>query len=74
MTQPDENHQACPGRKGWAGVEDKLMFVELALRAQGVRVDPDALTRVRRIMDGSLTREQARSEIAAKYGRELPDD
>jgi hypothetical protein len=52
-------------------VEGEVTFIELALRARGIQVDPDTIARVRRILRGTLTREQARAEIAAKYGRHL---
>ncbi len=74
MSVQDELGDAMDGRRGWNGAENALAFVELALRTRGVRVEADALQRAHRVLNGTLTREQAREEIAAKYGLELPGD
>lgn len=58
---------------GQVGPDDTMAFVGLALRARGEHVGAGALSRVRRMLDGSLTREQARREIAVEYGVELPE-
>ncbi|WP_146244080.1 MULTISPECIES: hypothetical protein [unclassified Curtobacterium] len=50
-------------------VEGEVAFIELALRARGLQVDADAIERVRRVLQGALSRDQARREIVAKYGR-----
>lgn len=55
-------------------VEDELTFLEVALRGQGAGVAADAFTRARRVLDGTLTPDEARAQIAAKYDRDLPDD
>ncbi|MCE0459696.1 hypothetical protein [Curtobacterium flaccumfaciens] len=53
-------------------VENEVAFIELALRARELQVDADAIDRVRRMLQGTLTRNQARAEIVAKYRRHLP--
>ncbi|MCM3522209.1 MULTISPECIES: hypothetical protein [unclassified Curtobacterium] len=55
-------------------MDDQLTILEGALRAHGISVDADAFARARCVLDGSLTREQARAQIAAKYDLELPGD
>jgi hypothetical protein len=59
------------GSKRRIDVEGEVAFIELALRARGLQVDADAIDRVRRMLQGTLTRNQARAEIAVKYGRRL---
>ncbi|WIB63558.1 MULTISPECIES: hypothetical protein [unclassified Curtobacterium] len=41
-------------------VEGEVAFIELALRARGLQVDADAIERVRRVLQGALSRDQAR--------------
>jgi hypothetical protein len=57
------------GRERRIDVEGEVAFIELAFRARGLQVDADAIDRIRRVLQGTLTRDQARAEIAAKYGR-----
>lgn len=53
--------------------DDELTFLEVALRAQGAGVEAEAFTRARQVLDGTLTPEEARAQIAAKYDLECPD-
>lgn len=55
-------------------VEDELAFLELAMRAQGFTPDTEALARVRRMLAGELTRDEARSEVFRKYNSAPPGD
>lgn len=57
------------GIEGHIDVEGEMAFIELALRARGLQVDADAMARTRRMLLGTLTLEQAKAEIAAKYDR-----
>jgi hypothetical protein len=59
------------GREHRIDVEGEVVFIELAFRARGLQVDADAIERVRRVLQGTLSRDQARAEIAVKYGRRL---
>jgi hypothetical protein len=59
------------GRERRIDVEGEVAFIELAFRARGVEVDADAIDRVRRVLQGTLSRDLARAEIAVKYGRRL---
>ncbi|WIE75194.1 hypothetical protein [Curtobacterium sp. MCSS17_007] len=53
-------------------VSSDFAFIESVLQARGLHVDADALQRVERMLQGTLSRDQARAEIAAKYGHPLP--
>lgn len=74
MTSDGGNNQQLVPSERQHRVDDQLTILEGALRAHGISVDADAFARARCVLDGSLTREQARAQIAAKYDLELPGD
>lgn len=53
-------------------VEQTMAMIEKVQQLGGHFPDAEALGRARRILEGTLTYEQARAEIAAKYGIPLP--
>ncbi|WP_439689788.1 hypothetical protein ACRQ4C_01430 [Curtobacterium sp. SP.BCp] len=49
-------------------VEAEVAFLELAMRSRGFTPNADALSRVRRMLTGTLTLDAARAEVLRKYG------
>lgn len=72
MIWQDPDGEPTSGGPGWDGAEDEATLVKLS-RTHSALFDADALARVRRMMNETLTREQAWSEVTAKCGRALPD-
>lgn len=53
-----------------ADVETEVALIKSLLQVRSLQVDDDAVERVRRMLKGKLSLEQARAEIALKYGRQ----
>lgn len=49
-------------------VEQEMALVEKAQQLAGHFPDAEALGRARRILEGTMTEDEARAEVAAKYG------
>jgi len=53
-------------------VEQAMAMIEKIQQLGGHRPDAEALGRARRMLEGELTYDQARAEVAAKYGVPIP--
>jgi hypothetical protein len=49
-------------------VDQEMALVEKAQQLAGHFPDAEALGRARRILEGTMTEDEARAEVAAKYG------
>lgn len=49
-------------------VEQEMALVEKAQQLAGHFPNAEALGRARRILEGTMTEDEARAEVAAKYG------
>ena len=65
-------HQGMIGEGQGVDVEQAMAMIEKCQQLGGHFPDADALGRARRMLEGTLTYEEARAEIAAKYGLPLP--
>ncbi|MBE6477714.1 MAG: hypothetical protein E7Z97_06570 [Propionibacteriaceae bacterium] len=59
-----------PGARATVDVDAKIVMIEKIQQLAGHFPDEEALDRARRILDGSITLDEAYAELDAKYAHE----